>query len=186
MTGQKIGYIRVSSDDQNPERQLEGIECDRKFTDVFTGKILDRPQLNEMLTYIREGDHLFVHSMDRLARNLLDLRKLIQQLASKKVKVQFIKENMIFTGEDSPMSILLLSLMGAFAEFELTLNKERQKEGIRLAKMKGIYIGRKPSLTKEQTLDLKEMVKKGMKKTDIAEKFNICRESVYNYSKVNI
>lgn len=181
MTGQTIGYIRVSTPDQNPDRQLEGMHFDRKFIDKFTGKVLDRPALNEMIQYVREGDHLYVHSMDRLARNLMDLRKVVRQLTDKKVKIQFIKENLIFTGDDAPMSMLLLSLMGAFAEFEMSLNKERQKEGIRLARARGIYVGRKRMLDDDQVQELLALARQGCHKVKIAEKFGLSRGGVYKY-----
>ena len=184
MKGQKVGYIRVSSVDQNPERQLEGLTMDRTFIDKFTGKVLDRPQFNEMMKYVREGDHVYVHSMDRLARNLVDLRKTIQELTDKKVTVQFIKENLIFNGEDSPMAVLLLSMMGAFAEFELSLIKERQREGIKLAKERGVYFGRKKILNEEQINELCQLAAQGLKKIKIAEKYNISRGAVYKYLKL--
>ncbi len=84
MTGKRIGYIRVSSLDQNHERQLEGIKLDKCFTDKASGKDVNRPELEAMLNYVRDGDIIIVHSMDRLARNLDDLRKLVQQLTSQK------------------------------------------------------------------------------------------------------
>jgi len=121
MTGKRIGYIRVSSLDQNHERQLEGIKLDKCFTDKASGKDVNRPELEAMLNYVRDGDIIIVHSMDRLARNLDDLRKLVQQLTSQKIKIEFLKENLTFTGEDAPMSKLLLSVMVAFAEFERSL-----------------------------------------------------------------
>ena len=132
MTGKNIGYIRVSTIEQNLERQLEGIKLDRSFTDKVSGKSVDRPALQEMLAYVRDGDTVIVHSMDRLARNVDDLRQIVKGLTAKQVKVKFIKEYLEFTGEDSPMSNLLLSVMGAFAEFKRTLIKERQMEGIEL------------------------------------------------------
>ena len=144
MTGKNIGYIRVSTIEQNLDRQLEGIKLDRSFTDKVSGKSIDRPALQEMLTYVRDGDTVIVHSMDRLARNVDDLRQIVKGLTAKQVKVKFIKEALEFTGEDSPMSNLLLSVMGAFAEFERTLIKERQMEGIELAKKRGVYKGQKP------------------------------------------
>ena len=181
MKGQKVGYIRVSSVDQNPCRQLEGLTLDRIFIEKFTGKVLDRPRLIEMMAYVRDGDHVFVHSMDRLARNLMDLRKIVNTLNEKKVTVQFMKENLTFTGEDSPMSMLLLSMMGAFAEFEVQLIRERQREGIRLARQKGVYPGRKKYLSKEQTEQLKEMITQGMTKDHVSKYFKISRKTVYNY-----
>lgn len=181
MTGKKIGYIRVSSLDQNHERQLEGIKLDRCFTDKASGKDINRPELEAMLNYVRDGDIIIVHSMDRLARNLDDLRKLVQQLTSQKIKIEFLKEGLVFTGEDAPMSKLLLSVMGAFAEFERSLISERQREGIALAKKKGLYKGRKPSLSQEQILELKQRVDSGEKKTIIAKDFSISRETLYQY-----
>ncbi|MEZ8087678.1 recombinase family protein, partial [Vibrio sp. 1S139] len=130
MKGQKIGYIRVSSFDQNPDRQLDSIATDRTFIDKASGKNIDRPQLEEMLQFAREGDTIIIHSMDRLARNLDDLRTLVRNLTSKGVDIQFCKEKLTFTNNDSPMSQLLLSVMGVFAEFERSLLKERQREGI--------------------------------------------------------
>lgn len=183
MKGQKVGYIRVSTFDQNIDRQLEGLTMDRTFIDKFTGKVRERPQFMEMMKYVREGDHVYVHSMDRLARNLMDLRKTIEELTDKKVSVHFIKENLIFNGEDSAMAMLLLSIMGAFAEFELQLIKERQKEGIKLAKERGVYIGRKKYLDADQIQELYHMAQTGWKKTKIAEKFNISRGAVYKYLK---
>ena len=139
MAGQKIGYIRVSSAEQNTERQLEGLEMDRTFTEKVSGKSTDRPALQEMLRFVREGDHLFVHSMDRLARNLIDLRQMVQDLTDRGVKVTFVKEGRLFNGDDAAMSVLLLSVMGAVAEFERAILRERQAEGIRIAKVKGVY-----------------------------------------------
>lgn len=185
MKGQKIGYVRVSTEDQNPARQLEGLEMDRVFLDKFTGKVLERPQFMEMMKYVREGDHVYVHSMDRLARNLMDLRKTVETLNKRNVKVQFMKENLTFTGDDTPMSMLLLSMMGAFAEFELSLIRERQKEGIRLARQRGVYIGRKKMLNAEQILEVHRLAKEGYKKTKIAEMFNMSREVVYKYLRLN-
>ena len=116
--GQRVGYIRVSSLGQNPGRQLDGAGLDRVFTDTVSGKSADRPQLAAMLAFARDGDTVIVHSMDRLARNLEDLRRLVRELTGRGVRVQFVKEQLTFTGEDSPMATLLLSVLGAFAEFE--------------------------------------------------------------------
>ena len=146
MTGKLIGYIRVSSELQNTDRQLEGIKLHKVFTDKLSGKSTNRPALLEMLAYVRDGDTIIVHSMDRLARNLDDLRKIVRELTAKQIKVKFIKEALEFTGDDTAMSNLLLSVMGAFAKFERSLIKERQMEGIALAKKRGVYKGRKKLL----------------------------------------
>ena len=177
--GKLIGYIRVSSFDQNPNRQLENIKLDKVFIDKVSGKTIQRPQLEAMMSFIREGDTVIVHSMDRLARNLDDLRKIVRNLTAQGIKIQFIKENLTFTGEDTPMSNLLLSMLGAFAEFERALIRERQLEGIAIAKQKGLYKGRKPILNQEQIKEIKMRVKKGEKKARIAREFGISRETLY-------
>lgn len=181
MNGQKIGYIRVSSTDQNTERQLDGLQLDRVFTDKVSGKSTDRPQLQEMLRFVREGDHLFVHSMDRLARNLIDLRQMVQELTKRGVRISFVKEGLIFNGEDAAMSVLLLSVMGAVAEFERSIIRERQAEGIRIAKMKGVYKGRKAALTDDQIEDVRRKIVAGVPKAKIAREYKCSRETIYKY-----
>ena len=176
-----IGYVRVSSFDQNTDRQLEGTQTDKLFVDKASGKSTDRPQLAALLNYIRDGDTLVVHSLDRLARNLDDLRRLVQTLTAKDVKVQFIKENLTFTGEDSPAANLLLSVMGAFSEFERALIRERQMEGIALAKKRGAYRGRKRSLSQDQIEDMKQRIANGDKKSHVAKDLGISRETLYQY-----
>lgn len=175
----KVGYIRVSSLDQNTVRQLDGQELDKVFTDKASGKDTKRPQLQFCLEYLREGDVLVVHSMDRLARNVDDLRRIVQNLTGKGVCVQFIKESLTFTGENSPMSNLLLSLLGAVAEFERSMIRERQREGIALAKKAGVYKGRKPSLTAEQVKEIRSRVKAGEQKTGLAAEFKVSRQTLY-------
>jgi DNA invertase Pin-like site-specific DNA recombinase len=119
--GQRIGYVRVSSFDQNPARQLENVEVNRIFMDKASGKDTHRPELENLLAFVRDGDTLVVHSMDRLARNLDDLRCLVQKLTLRGVRIEFVQEGLTFTVEDSPMANLMLSVMGAFAEFERAL-----------------------------------------------------------------
>jgi DNA invertase Pin-like site-specific DNA recombinase len=118
--------------------------------------------------------------MDRLARNLDDLRRIVLDLTRRGVHVQFIKENLTFTGEDSPMSNLLLSLLGAVAEFERSMIRERQREGIALAKKAGIYKGRKPSLTDVQVAEIRKRVAAGEKKTGLAAEYRISRQTLYS------
>ena len=131
--GHKIGYFRVSSVEQNTGHQLEGIELDRIFIDRASGKNTDRPKFQEMLNYVREGDRVVVHSMDRFARSLKDLVTEVDQLVKRGIAIKFIKENITFTAQSTPMDNLMLQLMGAFAQFERKIMLERQKEGIRLA-----------------------------------------------------
>lgn len=181
MGGQRVGYVRVSTFDQNPGRQLEGTVLDRVFTDHASGKDVARPQLDALLRFVRDGDTVVVHSLDRLARNLDDLRRLVQELTTRGVQVEFVKEQLTFTGEDSPMANLLLSLMGAFAEFERALIRERQREGIALAKQRGAYRGRKKSLAIDQIDQLRGRAAAGEPKTLLAREFAISRETVYQY-----
>lgn len=183
MKGQRIGYIRVSSFDQNPERQLDQTQVDKVFVDKASGKDTQRPELDALLSFVRDGDTVVVHSMDRLARNLDDLRRLVQKLTHKGVRIEFVKECLTFTGEDSPMANLMLSVMGAFAEFERSLIHERQREGIALAKLRGAYRGRKKSLSSEQQIEVRGRATDGEKKAHLAREFGISRETLYQYLK---
>lgn len=181
VTGQRIGYVRVSTLDQNEQRQLEGQVLDRVFTDHASGKNTQRPKLEELIRFARAGDTVVVHSMDRLARNLDDLRAVVQTLTGKGARVEFVKEGLVFTGEDSPMANLMLSVMGAFAEFERSLIKERQREGIALAKTRGVYKGRKRALGPEQVTELVARAAAGVPKTQLAKEYGLSRETVYQY-----
>ncbi|MFE4833725.1 recombinase family protein [Arthrobacter sp. NPDC056691] len=181
MAGQRIGYVRVSTLDQNEKRQLDGLVLDRVFTDKASGRDTARPQLAELLGFARDGDTVVVHSMDRLARNLDDLRALVQRLTRKGVRVEFVKEHLLFTGEDSPMANLMLSVMGAFAEFERSLIRERQREGITLAKQRGAYKGRKKTLSADRAAELVQRAANGIPKTVLAGEYGISRETVYQY-----
>lgn len=181
MNGQRVGYVRVSTFEQNAERQLDGVELDRTFTDKASGKDTKRPQLDALLTFVRAGDTVLVHSMDRLARNLDDLRHIVHALTQRGVRIEFVKECLTFTGEDSPMANLMLSVMGAFAEFERALIRERQREGIALARQRGAYRGRKPSLSDVQIADLRRRVDAGERKAQVAREFGISRETLYQY-----
>lgn len=185
MKGQRIGYVRVSSFDQNPERQLDQVQVERVFTDKASGKDTQRPQLDALLAFARDGDTVVVHSMDRLARNLDDLRKIVQNLTKRGVRIEFVKEHLTFTGEDSPMANLMLSVMGAFAKFERALIRERQREGITLAKQRGVYRGRKKSLLPKQVVQLRQRAHAGEKKSVLAREYGISRETVYQYLREN-
>jgi DNA invertase Pin-like site-specific DNA recombinase len=179
--GKRVGYIRVSTLDQNTQRQLDEVAVDKRFVDKASGKDTKRPQLQAALDYVRDGDVLVVHSMDRLARNLDDLRKIVLGLSARGVVVEFLKERLTFTAEENAMSKLLLSVMGAFAEFERSLLRERQREGIALAKKAGVYKGRKPSLTAERVEQLSARAAAGERKAVLAREFGISRETLYCY-----
>jgi DNA invertase Pin-like site-specific DNA recombinase len=179
--GQRIGYVRVSSVDQHAARQLEQLHADKVFTDAASGKDTDRPQFLALLAYAREGDTIVVHSMDRLARNVDDLRRIVQQETRRGVRMEFVKENLTFTGEDSPMANLMLSVLGAVAQFERDLIRERQREGIALAKQRGVYRGRKQALSADQIKQMRARVKAGEKKAQVARDLGISRETLYQY-----
>jgi DNA invertase Pin-like site-specific DNA recombinase len=181
MLGQRIGYIRVSTLDQHTQRQLDDIEVDKTFTDKVSGKDTKRPQLELLMSFVRSGDTVIVHSMDRLARNLDDLRRIVQTLTARGVRIEFVKEHLTFTGEDSPMANLMLSVMGAFAEFERALIKERQREGITLAKKRGAFKGRKKSLSQAAVAEMRQRIAVGISKAQVAREFGISRETLYKY-----
>ena len=185
---QRVGYVRVSTAEQNEERQLEGIRAatlDRVFTDKASGGNTSREALKAMQSYVRSGDTLVVHSMDRLARNLDDLRRMVHELTARGVRIEFTKEGLVFTGEDAPMSKLLLSVMGAFAEFERSLIRERQREGIELAKKRGVYKGRKQKLPADKRKELRRRASGGERKAALAREFGISRETLYQYLREN-
>lgn len=186
MPGKRIGYIRVSTIEQNISRQLEGVELDRKFIDKLSGKNCSREQLQSMIGYIREGDadQVFVHSMDRLARSSRDLQDIVDAIIKKKASITFVKEGLTLSGDDSPFSMLMLKLFAAFAEFEYTLSLERQREGIAIAKARGAYKGRKKVLNPEIEKQIIEMSKLGgITKSYIARRFKVSRGTVYGCLK---
>ena len=186
MNGAKVGYIRVSTLDQNTELQLEGLKLDKIFEDKASGKDTKRPQLAACLEYLREQDTLIVHSTDRLARNLEDLQRLVRELINRGVSVHFVKENMTFaSGEESPIQTFMFQMLGAFAQFERALIRERQREGIALAKREGRRLGRAKTLNAEQEKSLKERVAHGENKKMLAMEFGISRQTLYRYISLN-
>ena len=182
MSGQLIGYRRVSSEGQNLDRQLDGQKLDQVFEEKISGKDDNRPELQRMIEYARKGDTVVVHSLDRLGRSLLDLRKIVEGLNSKGVTVRFIKEGMEFdAASDDPFKVLMLNMLGSFAEFERSLIKSRQAEGIRLAKQKGVYKGRSKCLQPEQAAEARERVAAGVPKSRVAKDMGITRQTLYKY-----
>ncbi len=179
MSGQRVGYIRVSTLEQSTARQLDGVVTDRTFIDKASGRDVARPQLEAMAGFVRDGDTVVVHSMDRLARNLDDLRSIVRKLTAKGVEVHFVKEQLTFTGKDTAIATLMLSVMGAFAEFERSLIRERQREGIELAKARGAYRGRKRSLSDDQVAEIRRRIQDGVPKAALARELGVSRETLY-------
>lgn len=183
----KIGYVRLSTVEQNTARQLVGITLDRVFEEKVSAKnIGNRPVLREMLGFIRDGDDLYVHSMDRLARNLKDLLTLVTTITDKGVTLHFIKENLTFEAKAkaTPFNKLLLGLLGSVAEFERELILERQREGIAQAKARGAYKGRKP-IAPEKIEKAKELLAQGMTRTEAAKTVGMGRTTLFLYLKNN-
>lgn len=180
--GERLGYVRVSSLSQNCDRQLDGIELDNIFVDKVSGKNIDRPQLQALLKHARRGDFIYCHSMDRLGRNLDDLRNLVTTLTTKGVTVIFCKKGMTFTNEqNNPIQELMFNILGSFASFERSILLERQREGIAIAKINGAYKGRKQEMTPERIAEIKKRIDAGEPKARIAKSLNISRDTLYRY-----
>ena len=178
--GKRVGYVRVSTVDQNTVRQLDGVELDKVFTDKASGKNTNRPQLKAAIDYLRDGDVLVVHSMDRLARSLADLLQLVEVLNKRGVVVEFVKEGLVFTGDDSPTSRLMLGIMGSVAQFERQIGRQRQLEGILKAKQAGKYRGRQSTMTATQIKAIRDRVAAGENKSALAREFRLSRQTIYN------
>lgn len=177
-----FNYKRVSSHDQNMERQLLNIPCDRAYIEKISGKNTNRPELQAMLLNIRAGDVVNVHSMDRLARNTKDLLNLVEEITAKGAKIVFHKENLVFAPDkQDPYQKMMMTMLGAVAELERNLILERQREGIALAKLHGKYKGGQQKLNAEQVAEIKILVKKHVAITQIAKQYGISRRTVYNY-----
>jgi len=180
---QDVGYRRVSSREQSFDRQLAGVTLDKVFNEKASARTSDRPELKACLDYVREGDTLHIHSMDRLARNLTDLTAIADRLTASGVTVRFHNEGITFDGrEDSPMNRLLLQMLGAAAEFQQNLIKERRREGQEAAWAAGKRRGAPPIPAKKQKRAL-ELVAGGMPKVQVAKELGISLHSVYRLIK---
>lgn len=182
MTGQRVGYIRVSTVEQNEERQLDGAQLDETFTDKASGRDRNRPGLDAMLKHVRKGDRVLVHSLDRLGRNVDDLRALIEELNGRGVSVEFVTQGLVFdpaSKAQADMNKLMLTMLGAFAEFELAMIRERQAEGIAKAKAAGKYKGRKPALTDDQAAQMLERLSAGEPVAALAREYGVSRQTIY-------
>ncbi len=179
-----VGYIRVSTIEQNTTRQLDGlsknnVSLDKVFEDKVSSSQVNRPALQACLTYLREGDILYIHSIDRLARNLSELQSIVNELTAKGVTVHFWTENLIFSGQTSPMQELIFQMLGAFAQFERSLIKERQKEGIAKAKQEGRFTGRPRKISEQDKSDIAKALADGASPASLAEKYKVSKSSIY-------
>jgi DNA invertase Pin-like site-specific DNA recombinase len=188
MPGQVIGYVRVSTVDQKPERQIIaiqaaiGAEPDRWFTDHSSGGSTDRPALTAMLAHVRDQDLIMVASMDRLARSVVDLDQLVTRLTGRGVTVRFLKEGLIFqaTSQADPLAVFQFQVMGAFAQLERALIRDRQREGIEAAKARGVYRGRARRLTVTQVNAAQEEIRAGIPKAVVARRLGVARQTLYD------
>lgn len=184
VAGQVVGYARVSTDDQNLARQVDQLKAAGAFavyTEKISGSTRNRPQLEEVLRYLRRGDQLIVTSMDRLARSLVDLHAIVDDLVSRGVSVKFLREGQVYSGHADPIAKLMLGVMGSVAEFERAIIRERQAEGIAKAKKRGVYKGRARVLTDEQVGEARRRIAEGVPKAKVARDLGIGRTTLYEY-----
>jgi len=175
--GQVVGYVRVSTADQNEARQLEAIgEVDRLFSEKVSGKSREREQLGEMFDYVRDGDVVRVKSPDRLSRSTRDLLAMVEELRAKGVEIEFVDNPALNT--DTPNGEFMLTILGAVAQLERSVARERQAEGIAIAKAKGTY-DRPPALTGEQLVTARALVQQGVPKAEIARRLGVSRQTLY-------
>lgn len=186
--GKDVVYIRVSSIDQNTSRQEDALKeiKGKRFIDKSSGGSTNRPRLKEMLEYIREGeegesgDTIHVYSIDRLARNIMDLNRLVEEIIAKGCIIKFHKENLTFgNGDNAAMSDLLFNILGSFAQFERSMIKERQMEGIAAAKKKGKHLGRPCKLSEQQKQEIIVKRSEGATPTELAKEYGVSRTLVY-------
>ena len=185
----KFLYARVSTTDQNLDRQLEEVHLyDRVYTEKISGKNKDRPELASMLKALREDDFVEVHSMDRLGRNLKDLLDIVETIQGAGATIHFKKENMTFKpSTDDPAQKLMMTLFGAFAEFERNLILSRQREGIAIAKKKGKYKKAHPKKLNNLIIcNIQEDRKAHLTERELMNKYHISKPTLYRYLKTNL
>jgi len=179
-----FNYIRVSTVLQNTERQLADVPCDREYKDKLSGKDTNRPDFTLMMSNLREGDIVNVHSLDRVGRNTKDILSIVEEIKEKGAVIKFHKENLTFDGTKSDLySDLMLTILAGFAEFERNIILERQREGIAIAKAKGVYKGGRPKLSAEQVLAVKKLKDEAVPIAQIAREMGCTRQTIYNALK---
>ncbi|VEG29991.1 recombinase family protein [Actinomyces howellii] len=180
--GQRVGYARVSTVDQNLDRQLAAIgKVDRLFTDSSTGgSRAQRTGLTELITYVRAGDTVVVTSMDRLARSLRDLVAIVDEITTKGATLTFLTEGQTYRpGHTDPTSDLMLGILGSVAQFERALIRERQAEGIAAARARGVYRGRARALSEADVEQARERVAAGVPKAAVARDLGVHRSTLH-------
>lgn len=177
----EIGYIRVSTLDQNTARQLDGMTLEQTYTDKCSGKDKNRPELQSMLKALRPGDIVHVHDISRMARNTADLLELVDTITGKGVTLRFHKENFTFTPDKADaMQNLMLTMLGGIYQFERAMLLERQREGIEIAKRQGKYKGRPQSVDRER---IAALLSEGVSIRKIARQLSISPSTVQTVKK---
>ncbi len=175
----KVGYARVSSVGQSLDVQMNKLaDCDKIFQEKASARTSNRPQLQSVLDWVRDGDVFVVTKLDRLARSTRDLLNIVNHLESKKVQLVVLDQNI---DTSTPAGRLMLSMLGAIAQFENDLRKERQSEGIALAKERGVPLGRKASLNDDQVIALRQKRSEGVLVKDLIVEYNISKATLYRY-----
>lgn len=181
--GQVVGYARVSSADQNLDRQLAALEeagVQKIWHEKVSGATRDRPELTRVMEYVREGDTLVVASMDRLARSVPDLYAIVDELNGRGIAVRFLKEGQRYDSHSDATSQLMLGMLGVVAQFERALIRERQAEGIARAKARGVY-DRAPAMSKDEIQQARDLISLGVPKAEVARRLEVSRSTLYKY-----
>lgn len=176
----KVAYIRTSTVEQHEDRQIEALKkygIEKTFIEKVSAKDTDRPRLQEMLSFVREGDTVYVQSFDRLARSTQDLLSIVEKLKAEKVELVSDKENI---DTSTATGKLMLTMVAAIAEFERTNLLERQREGIAIAKAKGVYKGRKKVTIDEEKYEVlyEQYMKRKLSKSEMAKRLGISRPTL--------
>lgn len=174
----KIAYVRVSTVEQNEARQIEALKkygIDKWFTEKVSAKDTNRPQLQAMLEFAREGDTVYIHDFSRLARSTSDLLKMVELLQSKGVHLVSNKESI---DTSTPTGKLMLTMLGAIYEFERTNLLERQREGVAIAKTQGKYKGRKEIKIDDFGAQYQRYLNRELSKVQLAKELNISRPTL--------
>ncbi len=174
-------YKRVSTVDQSTDRQLAGLTFDREFVEKVSGKDVNRPELQSLLGILRAEDKVHVHELSRLARNTKDLLDIVQQTLDSGASIKFHKESLEFNADKkhAPVQSLMLSMLGAIAQFERDLLLERQREGIALAKQRGVYKGRQSRFSNDDLKKIRAEFAIADNKSKLAKKWRISRAYLY-------
>lgn len=180
----RIGYKRVSTKDQCTARQLVDIELDKPaYEDFVSGATKDRPELKRCLDVLREGDILYVHSVDRLSRSVRDLIEIVDQVIKAGATLKLVKEGLTLSGSKEDLfSMCMIQVMTAFAQLERAMSKERQREGIEMSKIKGTKSGRPfgtPPLDMNRRSEAIKLCDQGLNITAIAKTMKLSRGSIY-------